>query len=77
VSYRFVAANGDILFVEGTGQGTPTPTPNVDTIVETDTITGGTGRFAGATGSFTLVRLLNLATGVTSGTFDGNIVIAN
>src|SRR5207248_821017 len=61
-SYQFVAANGDSLFAEGTGQGTPTDTPNVDVIVEHVTITGGTGRFAGATGSFTVVRLLNVVT---------------
>ena len=44
-------------------------------IVETYTITNGTGRFAGASGGFTVVRLVNRTTGVTSGTFDGNIVI--
>jgi hypothetical protein len=74
-SLRFVAANGDSLFAEGSGQATPTATPNVDSIVETFSITGGTGRFAGATGSFTVKRLLNVATGVTSGTFDGIIAL--
>ncbi len=74
-SARFVAANGDSLFAKGSGLGIPTETPNVNRIVERYTITGGTGRFAGASGSFTLKRLVNLVTGVTSGAFDGNIVI--
>ena len=72
-SAHFIAANGDSIFTEIIGQGT-VPDP-VSVIVETHTITGGTDRFAGATGSFTLERLLNTATGVTSGSFDGTIVI--
>ena len=72
---HFVAANGDSLFTEVTGQASPTADPDISFIVETHTITGGTGRFAGATGSFTLERLISLATGVTSGSFDGTIVI--
>jgi hypothetical protein len=75
-SAQFVAANGDSLFADGSGQATVTDTPNVDRIVETYTITGGTGRFTNASGSFTGERLVNLATGATSGTFDGNIVIS-
>ena len=75
VSARFVAANGDSLFAEGSGQATLTETPNINRIVEMYAITGGTGRFAGASGNFTVERLVNLATGVTSGTIDGDIVI--
>ncbi len=41
------------------------------------TITGGTGRFEGATGSFTGVRLLNEATGVSSRSFTGTITLAH
>jgi len=74
-SAHFVAANGDSLFAEGSGLGVPTEIPGVNRIVEKYTITGGTGRFAGASGSFTVERLLNLATGVTSGTFKGSIVL--
>ncbi len=73
---HWVAANGDSLFAEGSGVGRPTATPGINQIVEVYTITGGTGRFAGAGGRFTVERLINLATGVTSGTFEGNIVIA-
>ncbi len=74
-SAAFRAANGDSLFAEGFGQGVPTEIPNIHKIVEKYTITGGTGRFAGATGSFTVNRLVNLTTGATSGTFDGNLVM--
>jgi len=74
-SAHFIAANGDSLFTEITGQGSPGPENNVASIVETQTITGGTGRFANATGSFTVNRLVNLVTGVTAGSFDGTIVI--
>ena len=70
---RFIAANGDSIFAVFAGQGTPTSEPNVSSIVEVATITGGTGRFEGATGSFTLQRVINLATGVSSGSFTGTI----
>ncbi len=72
---HLVAANGDGLFAAVSGVGRPTATPGINQIVEVYTITGGTGRFAEASGSFTLERLINLATGVTSGTFEGNLVI--
>ena len=70
---RFVAANEDSVFTEVTGQAYLTEDPDFYSIVETYTITGGTGRFAGATGSFTVERLLNTVTGVTSGSFEGAI----
>ena len=72
-SYVFTAANGDTLTATFTGQATPTATPGVLTIEETATITGGTGRFSGATGSFTARRVFNQLTGVTSGSFEGRI----
>jgi hypothetical protein len=70
-SVQLVAANGDSLLAAGTGQSTPTGTPGVVQIAEQYTITGGTGRFAGARGSFTVNRELNQATGLTSGTITG------
>ena len=70
----FTAANGDSLTTDITGLGSPTPNPDVASVVETHTITGGTGRFADATGSFIRKYLLNLVTGVTSSSFDGTIV---
>ena len=75
LSAQFVAANGDSLFAEGSGQATPTDDPTIFSIVETYTITGGTGRFANASGSFTLNRTVNLVTGETSGTMNGTIVL--
>lgn len=73
-SFHLIAANGDSLVTEHLGQGQPTETPGVFQIVEINTITGGTGRFAGATGTFTLERLVDLTTGLTSGSFSGTIV---
>ena len=72
-SAHWIAANGDSIFTTIVGQGEPTDTPGVNRIVEIDTITGGTGRFAGAVGGFTVERLITLATGFTSGSFHGTI----
>jgi hypothetical protein len=72
-SYQFTAANGDTLYAEFTGQATPTAIPGVLYVEETATITGGTGRFAGATGSFTTERWFDTATGETFGYFEGTI----
>jgi hypothetical protein len=72
-SYQFVAANGDRLVATFSGRSMPTATPGVITIVETATITGGTGRFTGATGGFTCQRLFNRVTGRTTGSFQGTI----
>ena len=73
----FTAANGDSLTTDITGRGTPTENPDVHSIVEVHTITGGTGRFAGATGTFIRTSLLNLVSGSTSGSFEGTIVLNN
>ena len=75
VSATLTAANGDMIFGEGSGQGTPTETPGIVLIVETYKITGGTGRFAGATGSFTVDRLINRATFASAGTISGIIIL--
>ena len=72
-SYEFTAANGDTLYAIFTGTATPTATPGVLYIEETATITGGTGRFAGATGSFTVERLFDTVDGTTEGSFVGTI----
>ena len=73
-SYEFTAANGDTLIADVTGQFGPTlENPRVLLSVETATITGGTGRFAGATGSFTVERLLNLDTFLTTVSFEGTM----
>jgi len=72
-SFTFTAANGDSIFTMISGQAEPTDTPGVVRIVEINTVTGGTGRFEGAKGSFTVDRLLDLNTGLTSGSFHGTI----
>jgi hypothetical protein len=71
-SYVFTAANGDTLTAEFTGLATVVA-PGVLTTSETATITGGTGRFADASGSFTAERTFYVATGVTIGSFEGSI----
>lgn len=72
---HLVSANGDSLFCAGSGQATETGTPGLVIITESYTITGGTGRLAEASGEFTVVRQVNLMTGDTSGTFDGNVFL--
>jgi hypothetical protein len=72
-SGHLIAANGDSVDTTIAGSSEPTSTPGVLSITEIDTITGGTGRFAGAQGNFTLERLVNQATGFTSGSFHGAI----
>jgi hypothetical protein len=60
----FVAANGDKVFSNTTGKGTLTRTGTNST--ETDTITGGTGRFAGASGTYT-ATISNVVVSSTAG----------
>jgi hypothetical protein len=71
--YYFATANGDTLNATFTGQATPTATPGVLSIVETATISGGTGQFAHATGSFICKRLFDTGAGTTAGSFNGTI----
>ena len=66
----FTAANGDTLTATVIGQATRTG-PTTLSIVEVYTITGGTGRFADASGNFTLNSNVDQTTGVSSGTFSG------
>jgi hypothetical protein len=70
---HFIAANGDEIFTTSAGTSEPTSTPGVFHIMEVQTITGGTGRFANATGSFVVDRLSDLNTGLSSGSFQGVI----
>ena len=69
----YTDAHGDRFFTTAVGTPTNTPDPDVVSIVETHTITFGSGRYADAKGSFTLTRLLNLVTGATTGSFHGTI----
>jgi len=74
-SAELTAANGDVIFTTLVGLGVPTDTPGLNRIVEINTITGGTGRFAGAQGSFVVERLVDLTTqpAPTFGSFQGTI----
>ena len=58
----FTAANGDTLLATEVGQATRT-SPTTLSIVEVYTVTGGTGRFDDATGSFTLESNVDQTTG--------------
>lgn len=71
-TYVFTAANGDTLTADFAGQATLV-SPGVLATHETAVITGGTGRFAGATGTFTADRTFFVATGLTVGSFEGTI----
>jgi hypothetical protein len=78
-SAHWVAANGDSI--DSTFASSPdfsTAALGYITVTETHTITGGTGRFDGAQGSFILVRIHIIApspdgTHVTFGSFEGTI----
>jgi hypothetical protein len=71
--YEFTAANGDSISGPFFGQLTPTPTPGVFDNDETAFITGGTGRFAGATGTFYLGGQIDLNTGTFALPWHGTI----
>jgi hypothetical protein len=75
-TFNFVAANGDQLSGTFVGEGVFIP-PNNSRLTEVATIENGTGRFAGATGTFTMVRFdtIDFATGKAtgSGSFEGRI----
>jgi len=68
----WTAANGDAIFVSVVGHGDIVVFPTV-TIMETHTITGGTGRFADASGKIFISRSGSILTGVTSGSLSGEI----
>ena len=70
-TYLITAANGDTITANLAGTATMVNPPNVISITETATVTGGTGRFAGASGSIEVKRMFNRATGVTTGTLEG------
>jgi hypothetical protein len=73
----FTAADGDHLFATTVGIENELVPPNVSKVRLDGTIIGGTGRFAGATGSFTYYLTQEIdfaaATSITSGSFDGSL----
>jgi hypothetical protein len=80
-STHWIAANGDTIDTTFTGSGGPTDAPPVcpglgETIIritEIHTITGGTGRFAGARGTFRVERQASPVTFKTCGSYQGTI----
>jgi hypothetical protein len=79
-TFSFTAANGDQLSGTFVGIGVFIP-PNTARITEVATIENGTGRLAGATGTFTMVRFdtIDFATGqaTATGTLEGEIHLNN
>ena len=73
---NYTLPNGDKIFATCTGVGAPTSTAGVNQIVEKCTVAGGTGRYADASGSFTVERLVTLPTGASSGTIKGRLELA-
>lgn len=74
-SAHFASVNGDSLQAKGIGQAIEDRTPGMFNVIEIYTITGGTGRFAGASGTFTLKRLVSITAGVASSTFEGYLLL--
>jgi hypothetical protein len=71
-TWTFTAANGDTLLADSTGAATVVA-PGFLLVVENCTITGGTGRFAGASGEFIMERLVDQDNLTTTGHFEGTI----
>jgi hypothetical protein len=65
------AANGDELFLTTSGSSSPLG-GGVNAISGTQTVTGGTGRFEGASGSFTVAGTVNSSTEAISYTLEGS-----
>jgi hypothetical protein len=72
-SFTLTAANGDTIFGTYGGQVSPTADSTVFAYKDPGTITGGTGRFAGASGTVDTSGVVNLATGEYSGTIAGSL----
>ena len=77
-TYRFTAANGDRLVATFAGSAVVIQ-PGLERFTEVLTVVSGTGRFAAASGTFTLVRLVTIdfATGTSTatGSMEGAITL--
>jgi hypothetical protein len=76
-TWDFISANGDRLSATSIGGEDQFIPPNISHVSATATIVGGTGRFANATGTFTL-RLVSTidfasATASATGSFEGHV----
>lgn len=74
---EFTAANGDRLLAATVGGEVGFTPPNISHIEQTATITGGSGRFSRASGTFTIrfTQIIDFANGTAtlSGSFEGFI----
>jgi hypothetical protein len=70
----FETARGDELTAEFTGQFTPTPDGKLFGVLDA-AITGGTGKFASATGSYTFYILFDPATFQSIAVFEGTVAL--
>lgn len=75
-SISLTGTNGDSFQANAVGQAIEDRTPGMFKVVEIYTITGGTGRFAGASGTLTMNRLLSFTAGVASSTLEGYILLS-
>lgn len=76
---HFTAANGDVLDADLVGQLMPVVDESGHVFLVGDvegTITGGTGRFANATGSFTFSLVFDTQTAASTAEIDGTIRFA-
>ena len=71
-TYYFTAANGDRLVATFAGTAAPGPT-GIPIFTEVLTIVSGTGRLAGATGTFTMRRLVLIDFATNTSTSTGSI----
>jgi hypothetical protein len=78
-TFNLTAANGDQLFTTTIGGEDEFEPPNISHVLVVGTILGGTGRFAGATGTFTVrtrsVIDFGAQTSTETGSFDGHIIL--
>jgi hypothetical protein len=72
-SFTFTTADGERLIGTYSGRLLPTSTPGVFSLDGTASFEGGTGRFAGASGTATATGVLNLNTGEAMVFLDGVI----
>jgi hypothetical protein len=77
-TYRFTAANGDLLVATFVGSAVAIE-PGLERFTEVLTIVSGTGRFAAANGTITLVRLVSInyaaGTSTATGSMEGEITL--
>ena len=77
-TYRFTAANGDRLVATFAGSAVAIQ-PGLERFTEVLTIVSGTGRFAAAAGTITLVRLVTIdyatSTSTATGSMEGAITL--